>query len=118
MSKKIFDIQKEIRYTKLELGLLERTDCTDEENQAYLQILQNGHPLPEGIFQHETPDGDKLEEFYRLHDSKPTEAELQEYLALKQYQELSTIKRCVVTLTVIAVIASALGLWILYCLAR
>ncbi len=118
MSKKLFDIQKEIRYTKLELGLLERTDCTDEENQDYLQMIRNGQPLPEGIFQHETPGGEKIDEFYRLYDSKPTESELQEYLALKQYQELSTIRRCMVTLTVIAVIASALGLWILYCLAR
>ena len=118
MSKKIFDIQKEIRYTKLEIGLSERTDCTDEENQAYLQMLQNGQPLPENIFQHETPGGDKLDEFYRLHDSKPSEAELQEYLALKQYQEIRTIRKCLVTLTVIAVAAAAIGAWILFCLSH
>ena len=114
----IKDIKKEINYAKLELGLLERMDCSDEENQNYLQLLKNGCPLPEGIFQYEAPNGDKIDEFYRLYDSRPTQAELYEYLTLKQCQEICTIRKCLVTLTALAVIASAIGLWILFCLAQ
>ena len=118
MPKPVIDIQKEIRYTKLDLGLLQRTDCTDEENETYLQMLCDGQPLPEGIYRYENPDGDELDEFYRLHDPNPTEKELRDYLALKQYQELRTIRKCLVTLTVIAVVAAVIGAWILFCLSH
>ena len=118
MSKKNFDMQKEIRYAKIDTDLLQMIDCTDEENETYLNMLQNGEPLPEGIYRHETPDGDELDEFYRIQGPQPVEGELQEYLALRQYKELRTIRKCLVVLTVLAVFASTIGLWILFCLSR
>ena len=115
MVKEKFDMPKELRYAMIDAGLLQRDDCSDEENESYMEMLQNGQPLPDGIYRYESPDGEELDEFYRLQGSVLTQEQLEAYLALKQYQEIRTIRRCVVLLFVLAVIASVIGLWILYC---
>ena len=115
MSGENFDMPKELRYAMIDADLLHRDDCSDEENESYLEMLQNGQPLPDGIYRYESPDGDELDEFYRLQGPVLTQEELGAYLALKQYQEIRTIRKCMVLLSVLAVIASVIGLWILYC---
>lgn len=115
MSNDIFDIRNEIRLAKLDIELLQRLPCTKEDNKMYARMIQEGNALPEGIFQYETATGTKLDEFYSVYDPQLTEKEQQEYIALMQYKELKTIKKCTVVLTVLASIAAAFGLWIIIC---
>ncbi len=115
MAKGILDIREEVRLAKLDVGLLQRMDCTEEENKIYLKMIQQGQTLPEGVYRYETTDGTELDEFYVMYDPQLTEKEQQEYLSLMQYKEIKTIRKCAVALTVFAAIALALGLWIIYC---
>ena len=116
MPKFIKNINREIHYAQLNLSLLERRDCTDEENEAFLQMLRDGHPLPPDIYRYEKSNGNELDEFYRINDPRPTEEELRTYLSLKRYEELRAIRRCLVILIVLGALGLTVGLWILSCL--
>lgn len=115
MAKQILDIRKEIRKAKSDLNLARKTDCTEEENKKYLQMLQEGKTLPDGVYRYINIDETELDEFYVIHESQYTEKEQREYLVLMQYKELKTIRKCAVVLTVLASIAFAIGLWIIFC---
>ena len=105
MSKSPFDIRDEIRYAKLGIGLLQEMPCTKEDNKKYRDMVKRGEALPEGIFQYETSDGFVLDEFYSIYDPQLTDKAQQEYIALMQYKEIKTIRRCVVFFTVLTVIS-------------
>ena len=109
MSKDILNIREEIRQAKMGVGLLQRLPCSKEDNKLYRQMLHEGHTLPEGIFKYETPRGTELDEFYLLYDPQLTEKEQKEYIALMQYKELKTIRKCVFFFTVLAIIALVIG---------
>ena len=117
MSKGIIDIRKEIHYAKLHAKLLQKIDCSKEENKQYMQLINEGGALPEGVYRDVDLDGIELETFYTVYDPQLTEKEQQEYIALMQYEELKTIRKCVVFFTVLASIAAAIGLWIIICAA-
>ena len=118
MSKGIFDIRKEIRYAKLDIELLQRLPYTDEDNKKYMNLIQRGEVLPEGIFRYEASDGTALNEFYSIYDPQLTEKEQQEYIALMQYQELKTIRKCVVFFTVLAIVSLVIGIVFGFALAQ
>ena len=118
MPKNPIDVRKEIRQAKVDIGLLQEIPCTKEDNKKYRDMVKRGEPLPQGIFQYEALDGTALNEFYSIYDPQLTEKEQQEYIALMQYQELKTIRKCVVFFTVLAIIFLVIGIVFGFALAQ
>ena len=79
---------------------MQRADCSNSENQKYLNDKKSGNPLPSNVIQsRENPN-----KFYTVKDSGLTEDERRLYIELKKLEYIKTIKNCVLYFTVIAVI--------------
>ncbi len=98
------DWEKELNRMKVNIGLSDDMDCTKEENAAYAQILKEGGKLPENVFQYKTMSGEYLDAFYKIENSTLSGEKIREYIQLKQYQELKTIRRCMVFLTSLIIV--------------
>ncbi|MBQ7035632.1 MAG: hypothetical protein IJN34_07850 [Clostridia bacterium] len=98
--------------------LLERMDCTPEENDTFLHLLEEeGGELPEGVYRYQAASTDlPLNSFYRVRESDLSEAEKQEFILLKQYTQIKTIKKYVVFFTILAVISLLLFIYISFLL--
>ena len=110
MAKNIVDIRNEIREAKLDMSLLQKIDCSPEENQAYLKLVNSGQALPQGVYRYEDEGGMVLNRFYTIYDPQLTEVETAEYIALMQYQELKTIRQYVFFFVVLAIVGIMAGL--------
>ncbi len=95
---------QELKELRREAGMLQVEKCSREENKEYVSITNKGEDLPEGVYQYMS-DGQPVEEFYRLYEENLSEAERLEYLLLKQYKNLKTIKNCVVFFTTFTILA-------------
>lgn len=106
MQKRFHNVRSELKNYRYQHNLMQIVPCTEEENQEFEKMLQNGDKLPSGVYVFE----DCLE-FYRMYESDLTPTEIQEFLAHRQLKYLRTIKNCVVfftTLTIIGMVASLL----------
>ncbi len=106
MSESKIDLKKELNYLQYELQLLQKSDCSKEENKKYKELLKQGQDLPEGIYRYKAESGEYLDQFYTIH--KPTELssdERMEYILLKQFQQVKTIKNCVLFFTILTVVS-------------
>ena len=117
MSKQVVDIRADIHRAKLDANLLQKIPLSAEENKDLLKLIKEGQELPEGVFRSVDFDGMELDTFYVLYDPQLTERETREYIELLQYEELKTIRKCVVFFTVLAAISAAIGLWVIICAA-
>ncbi len=95
---------QELKELRHEVGLLQVEKCSREENKEYANIINKGEDLPEGVYQY-LSDGEPVEEFYRLYDTNLSESDRLEYILLKQYKNLKTIKNCVVFFTTFTILA-------------
>lgn len=112
MAKEKLDVKRLLRKMEFDLEIMQRIDCTKDENAEYAKIAASGGKLPEGVFQYKV-DGLPIDEFYTVHDPGLTAEEKQELLLFEQYYALRTIKNCVVfftALTVIGFVISVLAL--------
>ena len=105
------ELRREIAKYRRKFGLQSRTPCTDEENRAYLDIVNSGRELPEGVGRFKIVNGDYLNEFFTVQETDLTKEEQQEYLRFRELEMLSTstgylrtIRNCVVFFTALAVI--------------
>ena len=113
MAKKITDLRNQLRQYKFDNNLLQKIDCSYEENKEFTKLVKTGQPLPEGVLQHKPDMGGGFDGFYRLYTSDLSNDEIAEYLTYKQLDVLKTIKGYLtffVTLTIIGII----GILILY----
>ena len=110
MAKKFVDIRDETRKVKFDMNLLQKIDCSPEENQAYLKLVNSGQTLPQGVYRYEDVGGMELDRFYTVYDPQLTETETAEYIALMQYQELKTIRQYVYFFVVLAIVGIVAGL--------
>lgn len=95
------------------IGLCEDIDCTPEENEQYRQMLIEGKPLPKVVYRYKKEGtGEYVDVFYTRKGSELSEAERAEYIQLKQFAELRTIKRCVIFFVVLAAIPLAAAAFI------
>ena len=83
-------------------------DCTKEENKEYREMLKRGESLPDGVYKYEDSLDDELG-FYTIYIPEMTSEETKEYILLKQYGELRTIKKCMVFFTVLAILSIVLS---------
>lgn len=98
-------MRQELNELKFETGLFQRIDCSKEQTEYFRQILKEGNSLPEGVYQYRDGFGEQLDKFYMIHDTNLSKEEREEYIALKQYVRVNTIKNCVIFFTVLMVLS-------------
>lgn len=103
MAKRVKD---ELLAYRLEFGVVDKKQCTQEENKLYSELLKEGKPLPKGVFKYVDLDN----WFYTVEGDELNDAEKSEYLAYKQLNMLKTIKNCVLFFTVLAGIGLVFGI--------
>ena len=96
---------KELNELKESLGIREQTPCTLKENEAYVELLKNGQPLPEGVEQNDPNVEPEYASFHVPQETPLSKEELAEYVSYKQLKTLTTIKNCVVFFTVLTVLS-------------
>ena len=101
--RKKFD--EELLIIKHESGLCQEIDCTDEENQIFLNMVKRKEELPIDVAQRVTSDGTKLNKFFRVLPLEISAEEIQEFCALKNMKNIKTIKNCALFFTIITVIS-------------
>ena len=111
MAKSRSDVKEIIRDLKEELLLVQKIDCTKEEDEIYREMLKRGESLPDGVYKYEDSLGNDDLGFYTLYIPEMSSEETKEYILLKQYMELRTVKRCMIFFTVLTVISIVLSLF-------
>ena len=98
---------KLLEYRKLN-GLASEIIFSNEENQKYKQLVQQGKKLPEGVYRKVENNADY---FYTVADdyNELTHEEALELIAHMQLEKLSTIKSCCVFFTVLAIVGIVIG---------
>lgn len=110
MAKEKVNLRDKLRSYKLEFDLLQEIPCSKEENKEYEKLLNNGEPLPDGVYSCVDADGTTSKtEFYTIYESDLSESEKIEYLTYKKLSLLKTIKNCVVFFTILIVIGLVAG---------
>ena len=99
-----YSLKREIVNMKYDLELVQKADCTPEENVEFTKLYNTQQELPADVFKYQNGEG-----FYRV-ITPLSSAEEQEYLALKQCKMIKTIRNCVIFFTVLTVLALALSL--------
>lgn len=106
MVKTKINLIEELNELQYELHLLQKLDCSKEDNEKFKELLESGEELPDGICRYKTETGEEIDQFYTIY--KPTELnsdERMEYILLKQFQQIKAIKNCVLFFTVLTVIS-------------
>lgn len=94
-------LRKEYDNLKEELGMVYFDYCDEEENNRCAELVHDNKPLPEGVKHASDMDF----RFYREVASDMTEAEIKQYLLMKQTSYLKTIKNCTLFFTILTVIS-------------
>ena len=105
------NIKEELLDYKLKSGLLEKRDCTPEENQQYNNILANNGTIPENICAYVYDNSEAPLEFFELIDTDLTQEEKKTFIALKQLNYLKTIKNCLLYFTISSIVATLVVLF-------
>lgn len=108
MAKNKVDLKKELRDFYLESLLLQKIDCSNEENKKYSQMKKNNEPLPSGVYEYEMENI-----FYTEYKPDLTQEEKLEYIAFKQLKMINTIKNCTVFFTVLTVVSLLITFFVL-----
>ena len=78
------DMKRELRKLRLKHDLIEKTDCTPEENSAFSEIKAKGETLPENVFEYLGDDGTGNGTFYKVSDTGLTDAEKEEQTTVSE----------------------------------
>lgn len=115
MAKKITNIKEVLNDLYFDALLLQKIDCSREDNKKYKQMLKNGEALPNGVFEYKggIDETEGLGTFYTIYKPDLTQEEKLEYILFKQMSMISTIKSCVVFFTAITVISMIITFFML-----
>ena len=107
MAKYITNIKKILKDFYFEELLLQKINCSREDNKKYKKMLKNGEPLPNGVFEYKDgiDETDGMGTFYTIYKPDLTQEEKLEYILFKQMSMIRTIKSCVVFFTIVTVIS-------------
>ncbi len=98
------DWHKELQKLRVKHKLIRRTNCTEEENQAYKAMRIKGQRLPDHVRERLDP-GDIPSGIYYTEESLDLSAEERmEYIELLQLSKLNTIKNCALFFAAIAAV--------------
>jgi len=97
--------KKKLREGAQKWDVVERVECTDEENKQYSEM----ETLPENV-KRIMEDGKETGRYIRYDSADLTDQETMEYLAYKQLELLGSIKSYLLFFVVLAVIGLVGGL--------
>jgi len=110
MAKNITDLKKELNSLQYEIELMQKIDCSKEDNKKYRELSKQGLPLPEGVYAYKTETGEDMYQYYTIHiATELSKEERIEYIMLKQFQNIKTIKNCVLFFTILTAISLIVG---------
>ena len=112
MARIIQELKEKIKSDDVQLSRYRKEYCIDEEFNTVKSLYDEKKELPNGIY-HEAviaKGGERVDRFYRLVNEDLSDEEWKEYIALKQYMDRHTIKKCVVFFTVLAIISLVCGI--------
>lgn len=113
MEQEKIDLKDELNSLRCEFNFSQKIYCNKEQNKKYAQLIKEGSPLPEGVYQLTLYNGDvSTNEFYTIYDGGLSDKEKEEYNLYQIYKickNIETIKYCVVFFTVLAIISLVLG---------
>lgn len=104
MANDIIDLKKELIQYKYDLNLMQKINCSDEENEKFASMLKDNQPLPDDVFQYKN-DGIGYNNFYRIYSTDLNEQEINEYILYEQLKNIQSIKRGVTYFVVLSVIS-------------
>lgn len=115
MAKKITNINDVLNDLYFDALLLQKIDCSKEDNKKYKQMLKDGKSLPNGVFEYKAgvDESEGLGTFYTIYKPDLTQEEKLEYILFKQMSMISTIKSCVVFFAAITIISMIITFFIL-----
>lgn len=89
-----------------EMRLLNKVNCTKEENMAFAEMRKRGESLPEGVYQHfDYVSNEYIDSFYRIDERGAEEADRDRYVQLNILRNLKTIKNILIFFAVLVVIS-------------
>ena len=101
-SKRRINALKELQSFRQEYGVAQGLFCPQKDNEKYAQMVQDGIPLPEGIYEYK--DGSITKKFYTVCAPELSPEEISELLTYKKLGYLRTIKNCVVYFVTLSII--------------
>ena len=101
-SKERINPQKELQNFRQEYGVAQGLFCPQKDNEKYAQMVKDGIPLPEGIYEYK--DGTAEKRYYTVCAPEISADEIAELLAYKKLGYLRTIKNCAVYFVALSVI--------------
>lgn len=104
------DLHTEMNDLYLELGIVQKEFCTQDENLSFKKISKDGEALPEDVHEVDIVFGT----YCRYVKTDMSVEEIQELLLLRQTSYLKSIKRGVTFFVALAVVGLLLGLYIGY----
>ena len=104
MSKGFVDLKDEMNEMQFDLNFLQKIDCSKKENKEYLNAVQNGKTLPDGVFQYcDVNSGEKIKAFYTVADSGLTNEEKRMFIEYKKLMHIKAIKYWIIFFTIIMI---------------
>ena len=94
---------------RCEMGVFHRENCSEKDNSIYRDYIREGRPLPADVCRIDDYDEINDAEFAVITKHDLSREELVEFVQLKQLQELTTIKKCMVFFAVLTIISLILG---------
>lgn len=94
----------EYRAKLSEYGFRQKQDCTEEENARYLEMIKNGETIPENVGRYLDENEQLTDNFFVIEKDDMTHEQRMEFLAMKQHEELVSIRKCAVFFTVLAIL--------------
>ncbi len=94
----------EYRAKLSEFGFRHKQDCTEEENARYLEKIKNGETVPDNVGRYLDENEQPTDNFYIIEKDDMTHEQRMEFLAMKQHEELVSIRKCMVFFTVLAIL--------------
>ena len=104
MDKKQTNAVFEYRAKLSEYGFRQKQDCIEEENARYLEMIKNGETVPDNVGRYLDENEQPTDNFYIIENDDMTHEQRMEYLAMKQHEELVSIRECAVFFTVITIL--------------
>ena len=103
------DVRARLRQYRIESGMFEELACSSDENKHFRKLIDDGQPLPRGVFQHPTYMG-VYAIFCRVQKTDLEDDEMYEYLTLQQLDLLRKIKNYLLFFVILASVGLAVGL--------
>lgn len=96
------NLKSELIEEQVKHGIVKKIACTDQEEIEFSKLLDNGNPLPEGVYENK---GTELFGFYRVNSHNLSNSEIQELMLYRQTSSIKTIKNILLGFSTVAILS-------------